>query len=81
MLMGVQPDHMLEETHLQGRNPDIAEKRDLTWPYPPVLLLKAAEDYATYRERIDESVKFFRRQVRLTRSSQGVVKPFFKKYW
>ena len=75
MLMGIQPDHMLEETHLQGRNPDIAHKRVLTWPYPPVLLLKAAEDQETYRERIDDSVKFFRRQVSLITCLQESNKP------
>ena len=71
-LLGIEPSHMLGEAHLLSRNPDILERRNLTWAYPPVLLLKASEDYDTVKERIDDTRKFFQRQVRLSIPLQTV---------
>ena len=71
MLLGVTPDDMYEETHLQGWNPDIVEKRNQTWAYPPVLLLSAAADMEGYKQRIGDSMKFFQQQVRSIGSPAG----------
>ena len=75
MLMGIQPDNMLEEPHLLCHNPDVAEERNVTWAYPPVLLLKASEDHDMMKERIDNTKNFFRRHVRLSRPSQSFESP------
>ncbi len=72
--MGLQPDHIFEERNLLCWNPDIAEKRNMTWAYPPVLLLKAAKDYDSVKERIDNTKKFFKRHVRLFRSCRELYK-------
>ena len=65
MLMGLQPDHMFEERNLLCWNPDTALKRNMTWAYPPVLLLKASNDNDGVKERMDNTKNFFRRHVRL----------------
>ena len=65
MLMGIQPDHMFEERNLLCWNPDTALKRNMTWAYPPVLLLKASNDNDGVKERMDNTKNFFRRHVRL----------------
>ncbi|CAL5222218.1 g4550 [Coccomyxa viridis] len=61
MLMGLQPDHMFEERNLLCWNPDTALKRNMTWAYPPVLLLKASNDNDGVKERMDNTKNFFRR--------------------
>lgn len=69
MLLGNFPDAMYQEPELQGWNPDIAERKNMTWAYPPVLLLKADQDWDVDKERIADSMKILQRQVRRARSS------------
>ena len=63
MLRGIEPDKMYDEPCLQGWNPDIADKQNVTWAYPPVLLLKAAGNWDGYKQRIAGSIRHFQRQV------------------
>jgi len=63
MLLGIRPDVMMEEHDLMGWNPDKVEGPGVTWPYPPVLLLEATEDWSNFRDRVRNTERFFIRQV------------------
>ncbi len=65
MLMGFKPDGIFKEEHLIGKNVDEVEGVNMTWPYPPVLILEAQNDWDHYKERIQRTLQFLREQVTL----------------
>ncbi len=63
MLMGFKPDAIFEEEHLISKNVLEVEGINLTWPYPPVLILEAQNDWDHYKERIQRTLQYLGEQV------------------
>ena len=63
MLLGIKPDEMMETEDLVAWNSDQADEPHYKWPYPPVLILGAAQDFYWNKELINGSVGFFKSQV------------------
>ena len=63
MLLGIRPDEMMETERLVAWNPDQEDEPRFKWPYPPVIILGAVQDYHWYKARINSSMEFFMRQV------------------
>ena len=63
MLLGVKPNEMMETEDLVAWNSEQADEPHYKWPYPPVFILGAAQDFYWDRELVKSSVEFFKRQV------------------
>lgn len=59
--MGFKPDAIFEEEQLISKNVD--EGVSMTWPYPPVLILEAQNDWDHYKERIERTLQYLRERV------------------
>ena len=61
--MGIQPAEMMETENLVAWNSDQSDEPRYKWPYPPVLILGAAQEFYWDKELVNSSVQFFKRQV------------------
>lgn len=63
MLLGLKREEMMTTEDLVAWNSDQADEPRYTWPYPPVLMLGAAQDFYWDKELINSSINFFEHQV------------------